>query len=542
MSAVTPIRSTRVRRRYRTEDDTGTATLNVTQFTVGKRATRNDMSRQVEDTTTFVLDGKGRIAVPTPFSLSSLHALHEKSNILRQCIAAYVTNITSNGFKVVPINDGVEMNAEEKDILQGWIDSPNTDESLRSLHSKHVNTYEKYGFSFNEVIRNKAGNPSLLRYANAASIRQTTKDPEEVVVKIEVKRGGKRVRVIERKQFRTYVQQVGSQIVHYKQFGDPRRMNYKTGRFDPNTPDELLATELMHNKQFSEDTYGIPRWISMLPAILGSREAEEVNLRYFEDNTVPPMILTVAGGRLTQQSYKDLKAILEGTGLGKDRQNQIMLLEAVPEVADIDGKGTVTLKIDKLTDARQSDGLFKEYDDANMTKVRSAFRLPPVFLGMSQDMTFATANVSAYIAEVQVFNPERIYHDEFYNKGFVNHSAGLNLKTVKLESKGPTNSSPDQVMQSLTALNVMGGLTPRTAIDAVNETMRMSLPNYPEKGHADWMEWMDQPMPFSLANSKSQQTGEGETTHVAQKAKSPKIKATEKDGKIAPKAPEHGKE
>jgi PBSX family phage portal protein len=520
--------------------------MNVTPISIGKKATRSDMSRQVEEQESFALDSGNRAAIiQTPYSMKNLHDLYERSNTLRQCVEAYVTNMTSNGWEVVPYEEGASMDQQEVRLLKSFIESPNTDESLRSVSSKIVNYYEKYGFTFTEVVRNAQGVPTLLRAANPAAIRMTSKDREEIEVRMTVRRGGRRSRIVERKRFRQYVQQVGTQKVYYKQFGDPRDLNYKSGIYSEagTLAPELRATELIHHKQLSEDPYGVPRWISMLPSILGSREAEEVNLRYFEDNTVPPMILSVAGGRLTRQSFLDLQSILSGTGLGRDRQNQIMLLEAVPEVADIDGKeGTVSLKLDKLTDARQSDGLFKDYDDANMAKVRSAFRLPPVFLGMSQDMTFATANVSAYIAEVQVFGPERQIHDEFLNKKFVNHPNGLNLRTVKLQSRGPSNTSPEQVVKTLTSLNVMGGLTPRTAIDAVNQTMRMSIPQYPAPNTEGWMEWMDQPMAYSLSANKTQQTGEGQSTHEGQSMKDQEQKDTEDTGETNPSAPEHGQE
>mgnify|MGYP000636881661 CR=1 FL=1 len=117
----------------------------------------------------------------------------------------------------------------------------------------------------------------------------------------------------------------------------------------------------------------------------------------------------------------------------------------------------------------QNDSLFSAYDEANMKKIRSAFRIPAVVVGLSEDHNFATANVAAYLAEVQVFVPERKIHDEFMNHRFVNNPAGLGLKTVKLESSGPSITNPEQIVKTLTAVNVMGGVTPRNAIDIVNE-------------------------------------------------------------------------
>ncbi len=845
---------------------------------------RNDTSRQVEDSTGFVYEQNDTV-IATPYDLQSIAKWKEQSNVLNQCITAMVTNIARFGYRAVPISKNVEMDPAEKAILESFIEAPNVDESLAGVNSKKVNDYETYGFGFLEIVRDASGRPSLVKHAHAYKTRILKARGRLVTIKTPISRGGSRRTVTERKKFRRYVQTTGSTKVYFKEFGDPRKMDYTNGKYessDYKIPKAKLATELLHCRQYSEDSYGLPRWISQLPSILGSREAEEVNLRYFEDNTVPPMILSVAGGRLTKQSFQDLSTLLHAQGVGKDRQNQIILIEAIPETSGLDEKGTVSLKVDKLADIRPSDGLFKEYDEANMSKIRSSFRLPPVVIGLSQDVTFAcydeetetltdrgwkkhhewqkgmrvacydettraisfqepeegvkvydvsnvpmylidsqqqnmlvtpkhrmldaqsidgewqiepieevvkhhrsyfrtsgvydkkvsdanvfivpdsnyqggvaalddsvgyipvsdamewlgyyladgcisqkgcgirigakkprkvnrfayfhetledhgfrvrvseekagtyynvshkgmaawlsdnagegserkyipsmvwqygvedlqilfdalmfcdgswdkregrtsgaystvsaqladdvqilatllgyraiirqdrpgqygvnpvyrvllssretcqilsgkhitrrsytgkvycftvptgvfitrrngkvafqgnTANVSAYLAESQVFQPERDIHDEFFNKKFINHPFGLGLTTVKMESKGPNVTNPDQIVKTLTAVNVMGGVTPRSAIELVNETMQLSLPQFPKKGEEDYQDWMDTPMPLAqkliLANSKTQQTGEGDSSHDMQASKDQDIKDREEDG------------
>jgi capsid portal protein len=322
-------------------------------------------------------------------------------------------------------------------------------------------------------------------------------------------------------------------------------MSFKTGEYEstenPVPPDEE-ATELIHIRFDSPDAYGIPRWTNQLPSILGSREAEEVNLRYFEDNTVPPLMLTVAGGRLTSQSFSELQRVLQKEGLGKDRQNRILLIEAVPERESLDDKGSVQLKVDKLASERPSDGLFKEYDESNQAKVRSSFRLPPVLVGMSQDVTFATANVSAFIAEIQVFAPERRYYDEVYNKTIITGSMGLNLKTCMLRSKAPQITNPEMLIKALTALNVMGAVTPRTAVEVANRVMQTNLPQYPEKGEEGYEEWMDQPMPITAKEAGAGAREAPANTQDEQRGKSQSIKDIEDDGDVSSRSPENGQQ
>lgn len=506
---------------------------------------RADVSRQTDvDYSNQSLAGKAPI-LPT-YDPARLLDVFDKSNMLRQCVEAYVTNIGRVGYEIVPVVPEGAMDPAEVQELQSFIDNPNSEEEITAIVSRVVADREKLGYSFMEVIRDKIRRPTILRAVRAASVGVCPKDTELVPVTYDVVRGPRVARVTELRRFRRYVQIAGGTLTYFKEVGDPRRMDYVTGEYeskDTPVPPEREATELIHFRQDSEDVYGSPRWISQLPSILGSREAEEVNLRYFEDNMVPSMLLTVAGGRLTAESFRDMTKILRSQGLGKERQNQIILLEAVPERESLDDKGTVTLKVDKLTDARPSDGLFKEYDEANQAKVRSAFRLPPVAVGLSQDVTFATANVSAFIAETQVYLPERKYYDEVLNKRFVNNAQCLGLKTVKLRSKAPVITNPETLIKSLTALNVMGAVTPRAAQRAAAKILQVELPEYPNPGDPDYQEWMDKPIIFATAKGSGAEgidpAGTGKT-HEGQAVKDGSVKGLEADGDVSLKSPENG--
>lgn len=506
---------------------------------IGLNTKRADTSRQiwVENEFTSAAPGIMRAApITPPYDPLALLKIIEESNMLKQCIQAYVTNIALCGYETIKAVEDVEVRAAEKSTLDSFIGSANSEESLSTVMSKVVEDYEKVGYGFLEVIRDRIERLTLLRHCRSAMTRLLPKDVGYVPVTYDIARGPRTATVTEMKQFRRYVQIVNGVYRYFREFGDPRRMDYLTGEYEsataPVSP-ERNATELLHFRQNSEDSYGVPRWINQLPNILGSRESEEVNLRYFEDNTVPPMILTVAGGRLTAQSFNELQRMLTAEGLGHDRQHKMLLIEAVPERESLDDKGTVTLKVDKLTDARPSDGLFKDYDEGNQAKVRSSFRLPPVAVGLSQDVTFATANVSAFIAETQVYLPQRRLFDEILNKQLIAGNNGLGLKTALLSSKVPAITNPQELVKSLTALNVMGAVTPRTALIAANKFLEIELPLYPEKGAEGWEDWMDKPIIFVTKGTASQD---------GQAQKDTGGKDTEATGNVQQASPENGQQ
>lgn len=495
-------------------------------------ARRADTSRQINEDTTFSSIAGEAPLIP-PYSPDFLEMCVERSNTLKQCITAMVVNVTSGGYEVTQVSRNINMDAGEVEEAESFIDSVNSEESLSTMLTKVVDDYETYGYAFIEVIRDRKGRISLLRYMPSATCRLLPKDENNPQpVSYDIARGRRTVNVTEHRAFRRYVQVVSGRIRFFKEFGDQRDLHMDTGKFDE-VPKNMQATEVIHLRQHSPDPYGVPRWINQLPSVLGSRESEECNLRYFEDNTVPPMILSVSGGRLTKQSYTEMKGLLEKQGVGRERQHKIMLIEAVPEREGLDDKGSVSVKLDKLTDSRQSDGLFKEYDEGNQAKIRSSFRLPPVAIGLSQDTTFATARVSAFVAESQVYRPARDALDEMLNKRLVQSEQGLHLQTVRITSRVPSITDPESLIKSLTALNVMGALTPRTANETSNRILQIELPEYPKVGEEGYEEWMDKPILFVTRGVKSQD---------GQEVKGDETKNVEGDGDISQKQPEHGNE
>ena len=523
------------------------AQIRATVFHVGRGD--DSTSRQIaynDEFLSLASHAGATIVLPTPYNVGRLFQLIDQSNMLRQCIDAYVTNTVLTGWEVEPLNRGRKVDDGEVSELESFLEHANSEESLSDVMEKVVRDRESCGFGFLEVIPDAVDNVSLLRHCPALWTRLCAKDPTEVLIEYSIFRGRRVSTVKEFRRFRRFVQIINGQQVWFKEFGDPRRMDYSNGAFegqggfDP----RRAATSIIHFKNPSNDSYGVPRWINQLPSIIGSREAEEVNMRYFQDNTVPPMLLLVGNGRLTTQSYRELTRALNDDGVGKDRQNKIMLLEAVGEGDSLDGKSSaIELKVEKLTDARQSDGLFRAYDEANMGKVRSSFRLPPITVGMSQDVNFATASTSAFVAESQVFGPERTKIDGTLNKLLVNGKVGMRMGTVKLVSRIPAITSPEMLIKTLTALNVMGAVTPRQAQKAANKVLQVELEAYPEKGQEGYADWMDQPLVITAqeqALKQQEAAAEIAKTHEEQAKKDEELKQTEQTGNVAKKQPKNG--
>jgi capsid portal protein len=131
--------------------------------------------------------------------------------------------------------------------------------------------------------------------------------------------------------------------------------------------------------------------------------------------------------------------------------------------------------------------LFQNYSANNQDKVRRSFRLPPIFVGRSDDYTRATAHSSRQLADEQIFAPERdgfdarMNRDVFPDLGIVHH---------RYKSNSPNTTDNTELVKILAGSEKTGGMTPRIAKGIMEDILSITLPPFKEGYDPD--------LPFSL--------------------------------------------
>lgn len=458
------------------------------------------------------------------FPLAQLMKVPQQNNTLSQCIEAMITNIEGTGHILEYIGEpGGEEGEDvlaEKQRLDSLLDMPNSDESLNDIRRKWRADYETLGFACLEVGRNDATGEILwFAHVPANTMRKTKKDAKPVPIKVWLKRNGKWVAVDTEKRFRRYVQ-IGAngRRVYFKDFGDPRQIATGNGSPLNDNIKAIGATEIIWTERYVPgEVYGLPRYINNIPALLGSREAELVNLGFFSDNAIPALAILVSGGALTTETCDELEQKLGRRG--REMMNKVVIIEAkaADDQNSVEGDNRAPmLHMQPLGGDRQGDGLFQEYDKNNATKVRSSFRLPPITVGLSEDYSRATADSSMDVAESQVFQPERATTDQIYND-----------KILSLDGKPPVfwkfKSNPirlankDALIEAVTQFDAVGAMTPNVAIDIFNSVFGTKVPKVKE----DWGN-----IPF--ATSQLQQQAQADAQNLKIDGDTHSVKVTKK--------------
>ena len=497
--------------------------------------------------------------IEPPYDPEALCRVYEHSSCLRQNVDAYKTNIDGFGHVFEPVvqlkeagardavSDAIyleraqsakegepgsfvqvgpptdeEVTAKIEELryamrveraqLESFFNSCVADESFTSLRRKTREDLEVTGNAYWEVIRNDASIVSQFVHMPSRSVRVMSKSSSAPVTQ-QIRLGLLTFRSETfKRRFRRYIQASGDETIFFKEFGDPRVVSSSTGatfesadEMKAAEPNAEPANEVFHFKIHSlkSGAYGVPRWIGNLLSVLGSRSAEEVNLAYFDNKSIPPMAILVSGGRLGQESVKRIEDFVETQLKGRRNFHKILVIEAETTAGSIglaDNAGSMRVEIKTLTDAQLKDGLFLAYDAANMDKVGMGFRLPRLLRGDIRDFNRASAEAALDFAESQVFVPERNDFDFAMNR-FILPCFGIRYWTFK--SNGPRLSDAQSWGEMIAKLTNVGILTPADARELVSKKVLASeLPVI----EADWTK---QPLALTIAGVQADSAIDG---------------------------------
>lgn len=456
-------------------------------------------SKQIDDIfSNFYTQG---FIIQPEMNIEALARITENSDILQVCIEAYKTNIVGFGYNLDYNFDYKEEKSKNKAADEDWskyelfLKYCNFDERFTGVLKKFIADRELLGYATMECISDEGGEISELQHIPSHTIRLCKEsNPIEIEEIITDSKGNER-KIKRWKKFKKFVQMVGSKQVYFKELGDPRKLNRKTGEYleegkEINVDDE--ANSIIFDNIYCPYTpYGLPRYIGVLIKMMGSRSADELNFKYFDEGRHIPLAIVVENGQLTQDSVD----LLEGAR-GSEAQHKYLILEAEAFDNDLnmeESKSNVKIHFEKLAEIMQEDALFLEYLDNNRDAVRSSFRIAPIYTGDTQDYNKATAETAKQITEEQTFEPAREDLADLLNKKLMKE---LGIRYVELKFKGPKTTDDTEIAKALTPYIASGTATPNMLLDSLGKLLGKKFEPSKE-------EWSDMPLQVYLANKNN---------------------------------------
>lgn len=448
--------------------------------------------------------GSDEIIEP-PLNPDGLIDMVELSTELPTNIAAMEVNIPGFGWRVKRVT-GVE-DSPEVDAEKNWIDEFLTyvdyDElSFTNLRRRSRKEIETTGSWYWEVLRDGSGKPCSFRLIPSNTMRMTKIELQSVSVDRLRPTGSGNNRKLKSvsvwRRFKRFVQarhQAGSdepELVYFREYGDPRQLDWRTGEFADEVAAEYRATEILHSRIYSARTpYGVPRWIGAILTASGLRAGEEINFVTFKNNNVPSLALLVSNGQLTQATIDRLKEFMEASIQGDDNWSKIVVIEALGGDDDDPEGATVKLDIKPLTNSQHTDALFQNYDKQGREKIRRMFRLPPIFTGATDEYNRATAITSRKLADEQVFDPERRDEDWMINRVLTD----MGMRFHRFETNTPNVTNDQDLIAVMQGAEKAGGMTPAIARIMLEDILGRELGPVAEGVNPD--------VPFSMSMAEA---------------------------------------
>lgn len=438
--------------------------------------------------------------IPHPIDMRGLKMLVDNSTILPQCIRAYKSNIAGFGISVKYAEDYEDETPEMKaewDVLKQIIALLNMDMQTKEVFENVIRDRETYGISYCEVIRNQAQEVVELQFiVDTPSIDMTY--PLQPYVDMEYFYKG--TAISRKKKFRKFRQNVGGKTVYFKEFGDPRIMDKRSGKYIGET-DEAIEIDDQANEiiefRIGSMPYGEVRWIGQVLTVDGNRKAEVLNNNYFRHGRHTPLMILVKGGTLSDTAFTKLQEYMEAIE-GERGQHAFLVLETdtLETTAAFAEQKLPEVEIKDLASILQKDELFQEYQENGRKKTQSAFLLPDLYVGYTTDFNRATSQTAMEVTEKQVFQPERASLAWSVNQKLLN---GYRFRYVEVQFDEPDITNPDDIQKMLNITERAGGLTPNTAKELTYEVLG-------KDGCEDYNgDWGDIPLAYARTLPQSQQ-------------------------------------
>lgn len=411
----------------------------------------------------------------------------------------------------------------EKAQLEAFFANASRKISFTRLSRKMQTDKESTGWGVIEARRDGRGRLARLGYAPAWTFRALPLGrPVEIDCRVRATDMSYRT-VKESVRFRRYVQIYETATRYFKEFGDPRVMSAKTGRYYDDAKalaraegkEASPATEILwFNLDSSEsDIYGSVRWSGCIPGVIGSREQAEVNLLFFRSKAIPPMIMLVSGGRLAKGARDRLEQTIRNEIKGVENFHKIMVIEAEGTGARAMGGGLpsqdkVKIELRPLTDAIFKDALWQGYAEANRGELGQSFRIPPMLRGDTAGLNRATAKIAREATEQLVFSPERRDFEFDMNQTLL---ADMGVMLWRFRLNAPESTDAETLVAFTTKL-LEGTVSVNEARRVVARILGIDLPPF----DAEWARMPIKPALAGLAPEPLpedvEEEDEGETT------------------------------
>lgn len=241
---------------------------------------------------------------------------------------------------------GYEILASENSNANG-ISTP-VNENLQAITTFIENNEEATGETFIEMIIKFQTDFEVFGYA----FLEVTRDTENKAVHL------------------YHIPAKTAYLLNNRTDGLPELKQTVNGKMQTFRNDEFL---MINNYNPDNRYYGLPEYISSLPAILLDREMMEYNITRLQNNAIPDLIISVSGALLTRDQKETMKEFWKNNFKGAGNSGKTLLIETTAKESQI-----------QVTEIKSTyrDGAFRLAKRECRDEIIACHGVPPILLGI----------------------------------------------------------------------------------------------------------------------------------------------------------------
>lgn len=256
------------------------------------------------------------------------------------------------------IRAGYQLGGDDSELAGEIIKE--TSPSFEVVLLRAMEDLQVFNYCALEVVRDEDGAPAYFSYVPAHTVR---------------------IHESRKKYYSTWD---GVEKVYFKDYGADEEISYRTG--EPTDDPEEMANELIFISIPSPycSYYGVPRYVSAIPSILGISRVNNYNYLFFDNYTVPSYAITITGdfedeievdGQGNPTGRTQLQALIE------ENFDYIARNPHTPIVLSVPGGDKVKVEFIPLSrDAHDSS--FREYEANKKLDIAAAHMMDPYRIGI----------------------------------------------------------------------------------------------------------------------------------------------------------------
>lgn len=296
----------------------------------------------------------GRVYRPTfnlnnlkQFSLDNLFHLRCIEQLAKDCIRGWkIINVDSKGQEIKD-NSKISWSTKDNRLFNFFTDSFGLDDFTSSCQSI-INNFDTFGITFIEMTRTRNGTPAKFKLLPTETCR-ISRDLSNPKLGIDTDM--------------KYVMQIVNTHERIFKLFDGTMPTV----LEPTTGNKMSEILLLKNYHVSGGKYGIPSWVSSLKSMIGNDKVADYNISFFNNDAVPRFAVIIQGGKLDEETKKEIKSYFKKDLKGVQNSHKTLLLTGP--------KGT-EIKLTPLAFEMQ-DGGFRFYRKDNRDEIIAGHGVPP---------------------------------------------------------------------------------------------------------------------------------------------------------------------